>query len=411
MSDSYYERTTCRLCGNDSFATLIDLGAQPPANAFLAPETIGDEEHYPLHVVRCVDPECGFVQLKHVVDPEILFGEYVYVSSTSPVFVKHFENYAQSMDSRLGLEGALTLDIGSNDGILVRPLKALGAQALGVDPARAIAERATAEGLETLVGYFTESFAKYLTARRSHAKLITANNVFAHIDDLDEIMRGVRVLLARDGLFVIEAPYLLDYLDKNLYDTTYHEHLSYLAIKPLQKFFENFGMHIVDVDHVDSHGGSARIMVAHRDSDFTETPTVATMIRDEEKRSSELFKKFAQAVGQNKESLTEMLGQFKQQGKKIAAYGAPAKGNTLLNFMQIGPETLDYIVDDNPLKQGLVSPGMHVPVVPSTALVSNPPDYLVILAWNFAPSIMEKNQDFAARGGKFIVPMPMPHVV
>lgn len=408
------EKKECRLCKGTSLQTFLDLGMQPPANAFLKKEDFEKETFYPLAVARCTLPACGFVQLAHVVDPETLFADYVYVSSTSPVFVKHFEDYASAMHARLNLKDALTLDIGSNDGVLVKPLKALGAKALGIDPATKIAEKATSEGIETIAGFFSETFANSLAEKRGRAKLITANNVFAHIDDLDEVMRGVHALLSIDGLFVIEAPYLLDFLEKKLFDTVYHEHLSYLAIRPLQAFFERFEMRIVDVVHVDTHGGSVEIMVAHKDSAFVVSPVVNAMIDTEVEKglnSAAVYETFAKEVLANKSALTKMLSDLKHAGKKIAGYGAPAKGNTLLNFMQIGPETLDYIVDDSPLKQGLFTPGTHIPVVSSGIILETPPDYLFILAWNFAESIMKKNETFREGGGKFIIPVPNPSIV
>ena len=410
----FVEKKTCRLCGKGPLEKFFNLGLQPLANAFLAQEHFEKEKQYPLCVARCTNSVCGFVQLAYVVNPDELFSDYVYVSSTSPAFVRHFEEYASDMDRRVGLKGALTLDIGSNDGVLLKPLKALGARALGVDPAAAIAKRATESGLETIVGYFTEKFAKELKAARGEAKLITANNVFAHIDDLDDVMRGVQALLSRDGLFVIEAPYLVDYLEKKLFDTTYHEHLSYLSLRPLQLFFKKFGMHIVDVECVDTHGGSMRIMVAPDGSRFAESPTVAKLISEEETKglyNPETYQKFTLQVFKNREALRTLLGGLKKEGKTIAGYGAPAKGNTLLNFMQVGTETLDYIVDENPLKQGLFSPGMHVPIVPASHMESHRPDYLLILAWNFAPSIMEKNKAFKDAGGQFIIPVPEAQIV
>ncbi len=410
----FVEKKTCRLCHGTKLEAFLDVGEQPQANGFLAQKDFDREKYYPLCLMRCTNPDCGFVQLAHVVDPEILFSSYVYVSSTSPVFVKHFEEYAKSMVKRLDLSGALTLDIGSNDGVLLKPLKELGARALGIDPAEAIAREANEQGLETIVGYFGERFAKELVAKRGKAKLITANNVFAHIDDLDDVVLGVVTLLADDGLFVIEAPYLLDYLEKRLVDTTYHEHLSYLAVRPLQAFFKRHGMRIVDVEKVDTHGGSVRIMVAHQNAPLKETAVVGKMIGEEEAKGldkPEVYQQFARDALENKRALRELLTGIKARGKKIAGYGAPAKGNTLLNFMQIGPDVLDYIVDDNPLKQGLYTPGMHIPVVSGTKLTESPPDYLLILAWNFAPSIIEKNGDFKKRGGEFIVPVPKPHIV
>ena len=409
----FVEKKYCRLCHGTSLERFFDLGEQPLANAFLPRDKFAEEKFYPLCVARCTNADCGFVQLAHVVDPAELFADYVYVSSTSPVFERHFKEYAQNMAQRVALKGALTLDIGSNDGVLLKPLKELGALALGVDPASAIAKRASDAGLETLPEYFTEAFAKKLEAKRGKAKLITANNVFAHIDDLDNVIAGVLTLLADDGLFVIEAPYLLDYLEKKLFDTTYHEHLSYLALRPLQRFFKRHFMRIVDAERVDTHGGSIRIMSAHQNAPFAETPTINAMIRDEEQGglfAAETYKEFAKKVFENRTILRALIEKLKQEGKKIAGYGAPAKGNTLLNFINIGTE-LEYIIDDNPLKQDLYSPGMHVPIVSGEHLVQNPPDYLLILAWNFAESIIEKNLIFQEQGGKFIIPVPTARIV
>ncbi len=408
------EKTTCRLCKSSGLEKFLDLGSQPPANAFLREEDFTKEQTYPLVVARCTNPSCGFVQLAHVVDPETLFADYVYVSSTSPTFVRHFEEYAQRMHERLNLTDALTLDIGSNDGVLVKPLKVLGAQALGIDPAKKIAEQATKEGLETIHGYFTKSFAIKLSGERGKAKLITANNVFAHIDDLDEVVEGARALLAKDGLFVIEAPYLVDFIEKKLFDTVYHEHLSYIAIRPLDAFFKAHNMHIVDVEKTDTHGGSVRIMVAHNDALFVVAPVVLEMIQGEESRGldkSAVYHQFAKEVLENKRILLELLAQLKSEGKTITGYGAPAKGNTLLNFMNISTEMLDYIIDDSPLKQGLYTPGTHIKVVSAEYLNKHHPDYLFILAWNFAEPIMKKNEEFRMGGGKFIIPVPTPRVV
>lgn len=402
------------MCKTPDLERFLDLGKQPPANAFLNKEDFEKEQFYPLVVARCVNPACGFVQLAHVVDADELFADYLYVSSTSPVFVKHFVEYAGDMHRRLNLKDALTLDIGSNDGVLVKPLTELGARAMGVDPAKKIAEEATKQGYETIAGYFTEQFARDLAKERGKAKLITANNVFAHIDDLDEVMHGVVVLLSDDGLLTIEAPYLVDFIEKKYFDTVYHEHLSYLALRPLEAFFKTYGMHIVDIEKVDSHGGSARIMVALQKSNFEKASVVVEMIKEEERRGlhkPEVYRQFAQDIARIKEELTQLLSSLRREGKKIAGYGAPAKGNTLLNFMHIGPDILDYIIDDSPLKQGLYTPGMHIPVYGSMQLSHDKPDYLFILAWNFAESIMKKNEAFRAGGGKFIIPVPTPSIL
>lgn len=403
--------SSCRLCKSTEIELFLDLGAQPPANNFLRSEQLGEEEYYPLRVGLC--KRCAFVQLLDVVDPDTLFRNYLYVSSTSPVFVRHFEEYARFIDDRFDVREQLIVDIGSNDGVLLAPFKALGAKVLGIDPARAIAERATQGGLETLPEYFTGVLAEEVVKKYGSAKAITMNNAFAHVDDLDEIMRGVAALLADDGVFVIEAPYLVTLLEKKLFDTVYHEHLSYIAITPLVPFFAKWGMEIVDVEDVSSHGGSVRIMVMRRGKRSIDDHVARHIEEERVKGLSDIatYKKFADEVLENRRALRELLGRIRSEGKRVAGYGAPAKGNTLLNFMKIGRETLDYIVDDSPLKQGLLTPGMHIPVVSSERLAENPPEYLLILAWNFAEPIMGKNKAFKESGGKFIIPVPNPAIV
>ncbi|WP_437935621.1 methyltransferase domain-containing protein [Sorangium sp. So ce341] len=405
------EKHGCRLCKGAHLEPFLDLGEQPPANAFLREEAFAAERRFPLTVARCAG--CGFVQLRHAVDPDLLFRDYVYVSSTSPSFARHFERYARAMDERLGLSGAVTLDIGSNDGVLVKPLRALGAEAYGVDPAVAIARRATEQGAPTAVGYFTEAFARELADERGKAKLITANNVFAHIDDLDDVARGVKALLRDDGLFVVEAPYLVDLLEQRLFDTVYHEHLSYLSVAPLVPFFARFGLALVDVGHEPVHGGSLRLFVAHAGARAAGAAVAERVARERAAGLHEMatFRRFAGEVEENRRALVELLSSLRRAGKRVAGYGAPAKGNTLLNHFGIGPETLEYIVDDNPLKQGLYTPGMHIPVVSAREIERRRPDYLLLLAWNFARPVMESQRAFAESGGKFIVPVPTPTVI
>jgi SAM-dependent methyltransferase len=409
---SFTRKTTCRACGGEKLAKFLDLGDQPMANAFLSPAQFKDEKKYPLDVFFC--ESCAFVQLGVVVDPKELFGEYLYVSSTSPVFVKHFDDFAGSVVPRFGLEGELAVDIGSNDGILLRPLKSRGVRVLGIDPAENIATQATKSGIETLPRFFNESVGKEVADKYDKAKLMTATNVFAHIDDLDSVMEGVKNLLKDDGVFVIEAPYLAVFLEKKLFDTVYHEHLSYLAVEPLIGFFEKHGMKIFDVQDVSSHGGSMRVFVERENGPYAVEPSVPEHVRLEKERglqSFAVYEKFAEEVEENKRELVSLLENLKSDGKKIAGYGAPAKGNTLLHYMGIDSKILDYIVDDSPPKQGLFTPGTHIPVVSSAKLSEAPPDYLFILAWNFAESIMKKCEAFEQSGGKFIVPVPKPKVV
>lgn len=404
----------CRACKGTALTRILSLGVQPPANAFLHVEDLDRPElAFPLDVWFC--RECSLVQMRDIVSPELLFKNYVYVSSMSPAFMAHFASFAESVAGRFGLgASSLVMDIGSNDGILLRPFQERGIQVLGVDPAEKIAAAATADGIETIPAFFTKKVAEDIIGRHGHAAVVTANNVFAHINDLDEIVAGVKILLAPDGVFVTESAYLVDFLEQNLFDTVYHEHLSYFSVSSLRVLLERLGMKIIDVEHVGSHGGSLRVYAAPHESAHLVGESVERFIADERARGLAtlgVYEDFGRRVAENKVLLTDLLKKLKADGKHIAGYGAPAKGNTLLNYFGIGVETLDYIVDDSTWKQGLFSPGMHIPVVSAEKLRDARPDYILILAWNFAGPIMKKLEGFSAAGGKFIVPVPAPKII
>lgn len=404
----------CRLCGSKQLEKILDLGRTPPANSFLKKSQLKNkEDFFPLVVNFCVN--CSQLQLSHVVNPEILFRHYVWVSSTSRVTVAHFEEYAHSVYNALKLKkGDLVVEMGSNDGVLLKPFKALGTRVLGVDPARNVARRATNAGIPTLPHFFNVKIAKRIARQYGKAKIITANNVFAHINDLREIVNAVKKLLDHDGAFIIEAPYNIDLLEKNLFDIVYHEHLSYLAIAPLQKFFASHGMEIFDVVKRDVHGGSVRIFVKMADAKPKINTSVQKFIDIERKKKLfdiNTYRRFAKNIAKNKLELVKLLKKFKQEKKSIAAYGAPAKSTTLLHYFNIGPDTIDFIADDSPFKQGLFTPGTHIPIVAPKEIYSKKPDYLLLLAWNFADSIMNIHKKYKQTGGKFIIPVPKPEVM
>lgn len=406
--------SSCRICKNKRIRTVLSLGSTPLANSFLKKGQLHlPEPFFPLEVNFC--SRCGQLQLGHVVSPDLLFKDYVYVSSTSPVFVAHFEEYAKDVTRRFKLtRKSLVVDIGSNDGILLKPFKKLGARVLGIDPAKSIAERATGQGIETLPHYFTPELAETITKTHGKASVVTANNVFAHVNDLDELIKAVKILLNNTSIFIIEVPYLVDFLEKNLFDTIYHEHLSYFSLKPLMVFFQRHGMKVFDAQRVSSHGGSIRVFIKRQGANYKVHPRVKKLLKEEEKRglySIKTYLGFSDKVRENKARLTRILGRLKAQGKTIVGYGAPAKGNTLLNYFGIGKDILDYIVDDSPLKQGLYTPGTHIPVVPFETLKRTKPDYILILAWNFAGPIMEKLSGFGKGGGGFILPAPKPAII
>lgn len=404
----------CRFCLNKKLKQIINLGNQPAANAFLTKKQLKLKEYFfPLKVNFC--GKCGLLQLSHVVSPDYLFRNYVYVSSTSPVFVEHFEKYAQSIFERFELnEKSLVVDIGSNDGILLKPFKKLGTQVLGIDPARKIAKEATENGIPTLPEYFDQDLVGKIIKKYGQADVITANNVFAHVPYIDELVLAVRNLLKGDGVFIIEAPYLVDFLQKNLFDTIYHEHVSYLSIKPLITLFERFDMEIFDVWKTGSHGGSIRVFIKTQKSKRKVGKSVKNFIKNEEilgLRKIKTYQEFAKRIALNKKDLISLLRKLKNQDKSIVGYGAPAKGNTLLNYFKIGVNILDFIIEDSPYKQGLYTPGTYIPVVSPNEILKNKPDYILILAWNFAKPLMAKLADYKKEGGKFIIPVPTPQII
>lgn len=397
------------MCGEPVLTPVLSLTPTPPANAFVRPDEASVvQECFPLDVFLC--ESCGHVQLLDVVDPTALFAQYVYVSGTSPVFVKHFQDYAAQVIERSAMpSGALVVDIGSNDGTLLRFFRDAGMRVLGIDPAEEIARTATRDGIETVADFFTPGLARRLRQRHGRAAAITANNVMAHVDDLAGVVEGVRELLAKDGVFVFEVSYLVDVYEKTLFDMTYHEHLDYHTVGPLAGFFERYGMRLVDVVRVDTHGGSIRGFVRLAEGAPEPAASVGELIGLEERIGLDhaaTFRGWSDRIGAVRDELTEVLSDLRRQGKRVAGFGAPAKATTLMHHFALGPDIIEFIVDDSPLKQGLLSPGFHIPVLPATALYERRPDYLLVLAWNFAQPIMAKHSQFAADGGRFIVPLP-----
>ena len=409
MENAYYHRSTCRLCGGSGLTKVLALTPTPPANAFVtAAERAAPQPAYPLDVWLCNG--CGHVQLLDVVDPRILYAHYVYVSGTSPVFVRHFEQYAQYVGSQFKpAPGSLALDIGSNDGTLLRFFKQAGHRVLGIEPAEEISAASRQTGIPTLTGFFSEQLAQRIAGEHGRAAVVTANNVAAHIDDLAGVMRGVARLLAPDGVFVFEVSYLVDVFEKTLFDTIYHEHLDYHTVEPLVSFFASCGLQLIEAQRVDSHGGSLRGVAQLAGGPRKIGASVSTLIARERElrlRDADTFRAFGDRIAKLGSELTSLLGKLKREGKRIAGFGAPAKATTLLYHLGITPELVDFIVDDSPLKQGRYTPGMHIPVVPAQALYDRKVDYTVILAWNFAEPIMKKHSAWREGGGRFIVPLP-----
>lgn len=410
MEEIIKEKKICRVCNGKNLKKVLSLGSTPPANAFLKKEELNNkEDFFPLELNFCKD--CTFVQLTHTVSPELLFKNYVYVSSTSPVFIAHFQDLADKVIKRFKLpKNSLVVDIGSNDGILLRPFKEQGMNVLGIDPAEKIATLATKNGIETLPLFFNKKVAGEIVNKRGHASIVTATSVFSHVDDLDEFVSGVKELLADDGVFIIEVYYLSSLLENNLFDTIYHEHLSYFTVKTITTLLNRLGLQVFSIETTDTHGGSLRVFAQKNNGPHQVDESIKKFMLAEENKKlydSTTYFEFARKIDENKRNLLNLLDHIKSSKKTIVGYGAPAKGNTLLNYFEIDEKFLDYIVDDSPWKQGLYTPGTHIPVVSSEELSRKRPDYILILAWNYASPIMKKYKDF----NRFIIPVPTPRIV
>lgn len=403
---------TCRVCRGKTLHKFLSLGPMPLANRFLREDQLSTPEpYYPLDVYLC--SACGLVQLGYIVAPEILFKDYLYLTGTSKPMEAHFRGLAQDLIQRfVASSGGLVVDIGSNDGTLLQNFQKYNMETLGIEPADNIARLAVSRGIETLNEFFQEKLADSVRVQRGQAKVILATNVLAHVHDLDSFLRAVSCLLADDGIFAIEVPYLVDMLNRMEFDTIYHEHLSYFAVRPLVTLFSRFGMGIVEVQRISVHGGSLRIYV--QKSVHPLPPSAIKLLKIEREAKLDLlqtYQKFADEVGQVREALLSLLETLKSRGATIAGYGAPAKGNILLNYCKIDTDILDYTSDTTPFKQGRYTPGMHIPVFPESHFREVSPDYALLLAWNYADEILKKEERYRQAGGKFIVPIPWPHIV
>ena len=406
--------TRCRLCDSRKLARFLDLGFSPPADDFLTEERLNKPEtYYPLRVVRC--DECSFIQLDYVVDQEVLYqNDYPYESSVTATGRTHFDRFAESVIADFSLESAdLVVDIGSNVGVLLDGFKRRGMGVLGVDPAKNIAKIANKSGIPTISEFFSPDVARKITRDHRPARIITASNVFAHVDDLDSLVQGVLELLDEKGIFVIEAPYLVHLIDNLEYDTIYHEHLSYIAVSPLVRFFKKHDIDIFNLSEEDIHGGSIRIFTCRKGQQEIDPAVQSYVKKEEDSRnlSIEGLKEFSQCVSRHRDELTWLLKSLKQKGNRIAGVSAPAKGMTLLNYCKIGQETLEFLTEKSTLKINRYAPGSHLPVVPDSALLSENIDYALLLAWNFKDEIIDNLSDFRAKGGKFIIPIPVPTII
>ena len=408
---AHTHKDTCRICASTDLLKVLSLGEHPPVDNFVAPDRLGEEKRYPLEVYFC--RACSLVQLIDVVPPTELFHDaYAFFSSASAPLVRHFESYATQIKEKCLSPGDLVVDIGSNDGALLQFFLPEH-RVLGIEPSSNVAEAAQKKGIETIVEFFNEEMAKRIVETHGKAKVVTANNVFAHIDDLDEIVRGIKTLLTDDGVFVSESHYLLDLVQHMEFDTIYHEHLCYYCVKPLQYLFERFDMEVFDVERVAQHGGSIRVFARNRSSAPID-PRVKELFDLEEKsglHTAETFLGLQERVNSIRDKLVSLVRKLRQEGNKVVGYGAPAKSGTLLNFCGFTGSDLAYITDTTSYKVGMLTPGSHIPVVSPDILKMETPDYILLLAWNYRDFILEKEKDVRARGAKFIIPIPKVEII
>ncbi|MBI3183472.1 MAG: class I SAM-dependent methyltransferase [Myxococcales bacterium] len=408
------ERKYCRVCGGAELRQFLDLGEQPPANALLRAEEIDlPEAKYPLALSHCEG--CSLIQTTHVVSPEVLFRNYLYFSSVSQAMAKHFAAYAAQLAERFVPPGGLVVEVGSNDGILLRTLLGRPLRVLGVDPARNVAEVARSRGVPTIADFFTEGLSKQIRKQEGPASVVIANNVVAHIDDLDQVMRGLDQVLDERGVFVMEAPYVVPFLEHLEFDTVYHEHLSYFGVRALESLANRFGFEVFEVQDQPVHGGSLRVFWRRRGAGGEPVDESVPRHLEQERQAGVADRArlddFAQKVAGLREDIRRLVRELRAKGKRVVGYTAPAKGNVLLNYCELGPHELEYLADATPAKQGLYSPGMHIPILSPEHFRHDRPDYALLFAWNHKDEILEKEKAWRAAGGRFILPVPKVEVV
>ncbi len=403
------EQTGCRLCGTLLKHTFVDLGMSPPCESFITAEQLDQmEPFYPLYAYVC--DHCYLVQLKEYFSPADIFTEYAYFSSFATSWVNHAKIYCDEITEKLSLNGdSFVVEIASNDGYLLQHFLPKGIPILGIEPAANVAKAAVAKGVPTRVDFFGADLASRMVSEGKKADLIIGNNVLAQVPDLNDFVRGIQILLKPEGVITLEFPHLTNLIEHNQFDTIYHEHFSYFSLLTIRYMAHRHHLKVIDVDELPTHGGSLRVYLAHNTSKRKAGPRVSALLKREQAfgiNDISTYEQFAEKTRRTKRDLLSFLIAAKNSGKRICGYGAPGKGNTLLNYCGIGTDFLDFTVDRNPYKHGRFTPGMHIPIYDTTMIDSYKPDYILILPWNFKDEIVRQMQHVAEWGGKFIIPIP-----
>ncbi len=409
----YLHHTTCRLCQSRRLVKVLDFGDVPLAGAFLKPEETPAERFYPLEIHFCQG--CTLVQVPDAVPGEVLFRKYFFFSSAIRTLVEHFAELAAEIAERFtATKDALVVELGCNDGVLLRPLHELGLRCVGVDPATNVVELVRIPGVTVVNDFFTEKVATGILNSAGPADVIVSSYSFAHIDDMVDVMKGIEALLKPDGVFVFEVYYLGIVLDELQYDMMYHEHMSYYSLRSLELFFERFEMEVFDVEKLPLRAGTIRYYVQKRGGREPISPRVHELREYELGRGYHVvdtFLQYAARVEKSRADLVGLLTRLRGEGKRIIGYGASGRATMIMNYGGIDTRYLDFVVDDAPAKQGWCTPGTHVPIESWSAAEANPPDYAVVFAWSFLDEVIKKRAEYLRRGGKFIVPLPEVRVV
>lgn len=403
----YKTRTSCRGCGSGNLQLLIDYGFMPLAGGFMGPDEVSTRNiAYPLRLVRCTD--CTLMQVLDTVPPEKIFSQYSYASSTTRTLINHFAEMGQEIVDAFAAQGKLVVEFGCNDGILIRPLRQAGALAVGIDPSDVALRASQEQGWTLIQDYFNETVASQVHGKYGQARIVVGNNVFAHVDDIHAIVRGVTALLEDEGVYIFEVHYQGDLINTVQFDTVYHEHICYYSLTALAKLLSQHDLKVIDVRRISIHAGSIRVMVAREISSRPISQRVTEMLEAEKKLDMD---RFVRQVHARRASMQKLIGDLHKAGRRVVAYGAAGRMTIMLNYCNLGSDLIEYVLDMSPLRHGKIVPGILIPIVPPQVFHDALPDYAIMTAWNYEPEIVAKEQDFLKQGGRFIIPLPDIRIV